>query len=258
MHKILIVEDEVPAKKKLIRFIDEICSDYQIVGEIATVKDAMSFFSSPREIDVIFSDIELRDGNIFGVYKELSVPCPIIFVTAYNKFLMEAFETNGIAYLLKPYSKDRFSKAWEKFLKLKDQSQKNYQDVINTLNELLLKRHAGFTGYKEMFPIRSARGIYFLKVAEIVYFKAEDGLVFAFDRINKKHIMSQRTLKEVIELLDPDLFFSINRGELIHRKYIERIERYDKNSLLVNLNKGMFKLKTSQQKTAAFNQWIGL
>jgi two-component SAPR family response regulator len=89
------------------------------VAELETVLEAKSLLTQTHEIDLIFSDIELRDGNVFEVYKDLSINCPIIFATAYNEFLVKAFEANGIEYLLKPYSFERFSNAWDKFIRLK-------------------------------------------------------------------------------------------------------------------------------------------
>ena len=104
MTRILIIEDEIPARKKLRRFIEELDTPTVILAEIDTVQAAVDYLSS-REVDVIFSDIELLDGNAFEIYQQVSVACPIIFTTAYDRFWMDAFESNDIAYLLKPFSK---------------------------------------------------------------------------------------------------------------------------------------------------------
>ena len=90
MYKILIIEDESPAIKKLKRYIEKTCDSYEIIAELKTVADAKSFLAETHDIDLIFSDIELRDGNVFEVYKDVSLNCPIIFATAYNEFLMNA------------------------------------------------------------------------------------------------------------------------------------------------------------------------
>ena len=117
MYRILIIEDESPAIKKLKRYIEKICDSYEIIAELKTVVDAKSFLAETHDIDLIFSDIELRDGNVFEVYNDVSLNCPIIFATAYNEFLMNAFEANGIEYLLKTYSFERFTNAWDKFIR---------------------------------------------------------------------------------------------------------------------------------------------
>lgn len=258
MYKILIIEDEAPARKKLKRFISEVCTDFKIVAELETVDDTKLFLKQGSEIDIIFSDIELRDGNVFEVYNEVTLNCPIIFATAYNEYLMNAFEANGIEYLLKPYSIERFSNAWNKFLRLKENTPINYSQLMGTINNLLKNNQIVSEKYKNQFAIKSTKEIYFLKVEDIVYFKAESGVVFAFDQKNKRHIMPQLTLKEIEGFLDSQKFFRINRSESIQRKYIDKIKRYNKNTVSIYLNREYKTLRTSQNKTSEFNLWLDI
>src|SRR5690554_8190675 len=109
MIKILIIEDEIPARKKLRRFIEELDTSTEIVAEIDTVDYAVKFLKS-NYVDIIFSDIDLLDDNAFEIYRQVKVSCPIIFTTAYDRFWMEAFDSNGIAYLLKRSEERRVGK----------------------------------------------------------------------------------------------------------------------------------------------------
>lgn len=111
MIKIVIIEDEIPARKKLIRFINELKENTEIIAEIDNVEQSIDFLKTEKSIDLIISDIELLDGNAFEIYDQVKISCPIIFTTAYDKFWMNAFETNGIEYLLKPFTLERFQKA---------------------------------------------------------------------------------------------------------------------------------------------------
>ncbi len=258
MYKILIIEDEAPARKKLKRFISKVCNDYKIVAELETVDDTKLFLMQAPEIDLIFSDIELRDGNVFEVYNEVSLNCPIIFATAYNEFLMNAFEVNGIEYLLKPYAIERFSNAWNKYIRLKENTPVNYNQLMGTINHLLKNNQIVSDTYKDQFAIKSTKEIYFLKVENIVYFKSDNGIIFAFDHMNKRHIMPQSTLKEIEAFLDPKKFFRINRSESIQRKYINKIKRYNKNTVSIYVNAEREILRTSQNKTSDFNVWLDL
>src|SRR5690606_38173491 len=110
MIKVVIIEDEIPARKKLKRFLEQVNQSTEVIAEIGTVSEAIEFIKNENAIDLILSDIELQDGNAFEIYQEVNVLCPIIFTTAYNQFLMDAFESNGIEYLLKPFSLERFQK----------------------------------------------------------------------------------------------------------------------------------------------------
>jgi DNA-binding LytR/AlgR family response regulator len=254
MYKVLIIEDEAPARKKLKRYIKQACSSYEIVAELETVAEAKSFLTQTHHIDLIFSDIELRDGNVFEVYNEVSINCPIIFATAYNEFLMNAFEANGIDYLLKPYSVERFSNAWDKFIRLKGSSSVNYSELIGTIHHLL----KGSQDYKDQFAIKTHKEIYFLKVEDIVCFQADNGIIFAFDKRNKRHIMPQTVFKDIELFLDPKKFFRINRSESVQRKFIDKIERYTKNTVSIYLNSESKIVRTSQNNTGEFNAWLGI
>jgi len=258
MLKVLIIEDEAPARKKLKRYIDQACDSYEIVAELETLNAAKEFLTVSNDLDLIFSDIELRDGNVFEIYKDISINCPIIFATAYNEFLMNAFEANGIEYLLKPYSFERFKNAWDKFIRLKNNSPINHNDLLGTINHLIKQNQESSVEFKDQFAIKSNKGIYFLKVEEIVYFQADNGVIFAFDQMNKRHLMPQTTFKEIEQFLNPKKFFRINRSEIVQRKFIEKLERYNKNTLAISLNAESKILKTSQNTTADFNSWLGI
>ncbi len=250
MIKVLIIEDEIPARKKIKRLLEEMSTPNQVLAEIDTVGTAISFLKN-NTVDLIFSDIELLDGNAFDIYREVHLNCPIIFTTAYDQFWMDAFDTNGIAYLLKPFSKERFQKAWDKFLLLR-----NTEDVMIERIAKLMEQNFLTKAYKKRFTIRLHQGIYFLDTVKITFFEACDGVLFAYDILGKKHVLSESTLKEIEEQLDPSDFFRINRSELICKKYVEKIERYNKNSLAVKLQGHQEYLKTSQTMTAAFRSWI--
>lgn len=260
MIRILIIEDEIPARKKLKRFIAELDTPTQIKNEIDTVDRSVEFLKN-NQVDLIFSDIELLDGNAFEIYHQVSISCPIIFTTAYDQFWMDAFESNGIAYLLKPFSKDRFQKAWDKFLLFhaksvtgRDQESEENNWMANI--KALIKQNIVEKSYKKRFSINTNQGIYFLDTENIIFFAASEGVVFACDTKGKNHLLTESTLKEIEEQLNPSDFFRINRSQLVNKPHIEKIERYSKNVLSIKLKDHKSHLKTSQSNTAAFREWV--
>ncbi|WP_028298044.1 LytR/AlgR family response regulator transcription factor [Olivibacter sitiensis] len=253
MIKILLIEDEIPARKKLKRFLEELDTKTEIAAEIDTVDMAVEFLKNTH-VDLIFSDIELLDGSAFEIYNEVSVSCPIIFITAYDQFWMDAFESNGIAYLLKPFSKERFQKAWDKFLLFRN-SAPDEAKLLTNLKKLIEQNFAE-KSYKKRFTVHTHQGIYFLETDNIAFFEANEGLVFAIDTTGKKHVLNESTLKEIEEQLDPLDFFRINRSELISKPHIEKVERYTKNTLAIKMKGYPDYLKTSQSSTSAFRSWI--
>ncbi|MFN0291266.1 LytR/AlgR family response regulator transcription factor [Pedobacter helvus] len=255
MIKVVIIEDELLAVKKLRRFLEQLNEPITVLAELHSVEEAINFFKVDNEVDLVFSDIELMDGNAFEIYKEVMPHCPIIFATAYNQFLMDAFETNGIAYLLKPFSFERFEKAWHKF-KLFYQSAPQSNNLMIEKLSALLGQPSVKKPYRNRFAINTANRTYFLEIADVVFFNAEEGVVFAIDTQGKNHLLTQATLKQVEEEVDPKLFFRINRAQLVHKVYVEETERYNKNALAIKLKTHHQFLITSQSSTAAFKDWI--
>jgi DNA-binding LytR/AlgR family response regulator len=253
MIKILIIEDEKPARNKLRRFIEELDLTIEIIGETDTVESSLSFLKN-NSPDLIFSDIELLDGNVFEVYNQVMVSCPIIFTTAYDQYWMEAFDGNGIAYLLKPFSRERFQKSWEKFLMIRN-TPADANTILSSLSKILGQHQAEKTKRRQ-FTIHSNRGISFLNTENIVFFEANEGVVFAYDTTGKKHLLTETTLKEIEEQLDPSGFFRLNRSELVNKIHIEKMERHTKNTLAIKLKGYQKHLITSQSTTALFRSWI--
>ena len=260
MIKALIVEDELPARKKLKKYIENYKESITIVDEFETVEEVLQFFESEADIDLIFSDIELRDDNAFEAYKELNIKVPIIFITAYNQFWMQAFETSGIEYLLKPYSFERFEKAVDKYLSLKNAMKVESNESVLQKLDIYLANQIVQTSktYQEFIAVKSSQYTYFLKIEEVMYFQADYGIVVAYDTHNKKHVLNQSSLKVLEEMINPSIFFKINRGELLNKNYIEKISRYNKNVVAINLKNSETVLKTSQNKTAEFTKWLGI
>lgn len=254
MTNILIIEDEIPARKKLKRFLEALNEPITIVNEIGTIQEAITFLESNPALDLILSDIELQDGNAFTIYTKVTISCPIIFTTAYNQFLMDAFETNGIEYLLKPFSFERFKKAWDKFLVLR-KTDTPESDIITKLNQIINQPKEAKTT-KKRFTINTNKEIYFIETEAILFFTAEEGVIFAIDTLCKKHLLTQTTLKEIEEVLDQSDFFRINRSEVVNKKHISKVEKYSKNNLAIKLSVYEKHLVTSQSNTKAFRDWL--
>ncbi|GAB2618138.1 LytR/AlgR family response regulator transcription factor [Belliella aquatica] len=245
--EILIIEDELPARRKLKRYLEQLESETVVLAECSTVEEAIVFFEEGGKADLIISDIALQDGNAFDIYQEIALKSPIIFTTAYGDYMMDAFESNGIDYLLKPFTFERFEKAWKKFLLFAQAAPKTSQTPSKSVDS---------DSFKSRFIINTAKGSYFLEVSNVSFFQAQDGIVKAIDLQGKSHLMPVATLKEIEEVLDPTKFFRINRAELVHQVAIERMERYGKNNLAIQLVGSDKKLVTSQSSTAAFREWV--
>lgn len=252
-RQILILEDEELAATKMRTELEQY---YKGMVEIAWIQSVGQGITYLRENtpDLILSDIELLDGRAFIIYEHIEINSPIIFTTAYDQYLLDAFRTNGIAYLLKPIEDQELKAALDKYEKLfqQEQSFSLQTNVIDQLKEALDQKK---TAYKRRFTIKKTSGIVLLKVEDISHFQADNNIVFAFDQKGKKHIVNNK-MSELEELLDPALFFRLNRSEIVQVDFIEKIEPYFNNRLAVSVSGIKKAMITSSSKTAAFRKWI--
>lgn len=253
--KILVLEDEIPAYEKLLSFIDDEIDGAEIIGWGRSIVEAKRLLQNHSDIDLIFSDIELLDGNSFKVFESVDVKSPIIFCTAFDQYLFKAFQTNGIAYLLKPYNKENFKEAFDKYKKLfSDASEKPLVDQ-GLMTQLKTMIEGEKNVYKKRFSIKKKSGIKLVKTDDIVNFEASGDFSFAFDSNKEKHIVNY-SLGDIEGKLDPDQFFRINRSEIVNIDFVEKIESHFKNKLAISLKTRTETLYTSGSKTPEFRIWI--
>ena len=252
--KILLLEDEKLAAQKLLQLLYGYFEHELEIKWVQSVQQGLKYLKEQGDPDLILSDIELLDGKVFKLYEQYEIQSPIIFTTAYDQYLLEAFQTNGIAYLLKPFSEEELIKALDKYLKLfkaKDTTTLD-QQIIDEFKTALQNSQKE---YKKRFTIKKSTGIVLLNTSDIAYFSASGDLVFAIDTKKKKHVVNYR-MSDLEELVDPSLFFRINRSEIININFIEKMEAYFGNRLVITMSNDKTSLKTSGPKTAAFRKWV--
>lgn len=247
----LIIEDENHNAEIIRNHIQKFDSKITIVSHLKSNQEIIEWFKTNDQVDIVFSDIELLDGTVFSSLKENIIISPIIFTTAYNTFYQEAFDTNGIGYLLKPISYNRFAEAMQKFLNLKKQEENNVN--WNALAVSLLQNQA--KNYKERIVIKNNDGIAILNTIEIAAILAESGKCVAVDANGKEHAF-KATISELVQELNPAVFFQINRGEIININFISKIENYFNDRLSIQLKNYKTRLITSTSTTSEFKRWI--
>lgn len=251
--KILILEDEIPAYQKLVTNLNEYFGA-DIPHDWARSNANGKEFLDQNTYDFILSDIQLLDGMSFDLFDTIEIDCPIIFCSAHDEYLFQAFNTNGIAYILKPYSKNDLKKALEKYQSLFQQGQYNPLDhkTITQLRSALKEEHHV---YKKRFVIKKAKGIQLLSVTDISLIEASGDFCLATDLNGKRHTISQ-SLGAIFQQLSPNKFFKINRSEIVNIDFIEHIENHFKNRLLITITGSKEKKMTSSSTTSEFRKWL--
>lgn len=249
-HRVVIIEDEPLASERLAEFLNRYDPEITILAVLDSIRQSAQWFSANPQPDLVFSDIELLDGNAFRIFEEAQVDCPVIFATAYDQFLLQAFEKNGIAYLLKPFEYEKLAAAMHKFEQLK-----RNMTMLSAESLAGLKETLAATRYKERFAVKARSGIYLLETSNIPLIQIEDEITFAYDDHGKRHILSE-TLNQLEKLLDPSSFFRLNRSEMVNIHFIDRLEPYSKDRLVVRLRVPDKLLIASASRTPALRRWI--
>ncbi|HET9056173.1 MAG TPA: LytTR family DNA-binding domain-containing protein [Chitinophagaceae bacterium] len=250
--KILIVEDEKIAASQLARLIKSYDKNIEILPVIRTCLELKKWVEEESEADLIFCDIELADGNVLRVLQKLKLNTVIIFVTAYDHFWSQALKLNGIDYILKPISKEKIQEALSKFVSLKNLFSSK-TSLFSRLEKLMQYENKL---YKKRFPVKINNEVFILESDSIVFFRIVNGVIFAYTNRNKKFPMEEETLNELEEKLNPEIFFRINRSEIINAGYIDSIKILEGSEYNIQTKEIDEKLSVSNSRIPLFKEWL--
>ncbi len=246
---VLILEDERLASEKLARMLQEAEPRAAIVAQIASVAGAVQWLQNHPHPDLILSDIQLLDGLSFDIFRQVRVDKPVIFTTAYDQYAIQAFEVNSIGYLLKPVKPESLRASLQKWQSLTTASAADYSEVLKYLKTAQRE-------YKSRFMVRLGQKIIALTVDKIAYFFSEQKLTYIVTTDNKKFPMDQ-PLDEIMDVLDPRIFFRINRQYIITFTSIAEIHPYFKGRVKLMLPAaGTEDVIISAERTPEFKRWI--
>lgn len=244
----VIIEDELPAARKLERLLKEVRPDIQVLTILESVKSAVEWFGSKPNPDIIFSDIQLSDDLSFEIFKQIEISVPIIFTTAYDEYAINAFNHFSIDYLLKPIRPEHLKRAISKIDKL---SNFNTGIDFNSLVESISKRE-----YKKRVLVYAGENIISLPINRISYFFCEDGISFIKTTGNKQFIVNE-SINELETECDPLLFFRANRQFLVSINSVQKVSPYFNQRLKLYLNpEPSTEVFVSKLKATSFKNWL--
>jgi DNA-binding LytR/AlgR family response regulator len=242
--KVLIIEDELPARAKLEMMLKEINPEVDIVGKIGSVKETIQWLQNNPPPDVAFVDIQLSDDHSFEIFKKYPCHFPIVFTTAYDKYILESFEFNSIDYLLKPVTAERLSRSLEK---IKTLGQHFRQGMLLTTGEIFNE--------SQRIVVKKGTDFIALQMDEIAYFYTEHKIVFVKD-FSGRQLITDKNLGELEALLDRQMFFRLNRKYIAHMKAIERFKP-DNGKIRIFLKPdNKEEIHVSKETAPEFRLWI--
>lgn len=213
----VIVEDEKRSQATLIKLLDQYCPEVEVLAIAETVDEAISKIDKICP-DLIFLDIALPDGDGFNVLEEITHnQYQVVFVTAYDKYAIRAFEFSTLHYLLKPVSHIDLQNTIEKYHKLNSDQEWDYKSKISTLKE-------NINGDIQKIMLPTADGFEIISLDEVIRFEANHNYTLCYLKEGRNLLVSKSLIN--FENLLQDLHFArVHSKHLVNLKYIQKYIR---------------------------------
>jgi DNA-binding LytR/AlgR family response regulator len=246
---VVIIEDELPAQAKLEEMLIKLWPGIIVAAKLGSVKESLQWLSQHPSPDLAFVDIQLSDDHSFEIFRKHPLQCPVIFTTAFDKYILESFEFNSIDYVLKPITEEKLKRSLDKVRKLERHFiQGNILKLIsnhppsNTLTRIVARKGTEFVA---------------LDTSEIAYMYTEHKIVFVRD-FTGRQLLIDKNLAELEASLDKEKFFRINRKYIANRKAIDRFKP-DNGKIQVYLKPDTKEeVHVSKETAPEFRTWIGV
>ena len=241
--KVIIIDDE-PLARSIVKEYLQMYNDVDIVAECGDGFEGMKAIVQ-HEPALIFLDVQMPKINGFEMLELIENPPAVIFTTAFDEFAIKAFELNATDYLLKPFSKERFNKAMQKYLNTS--SLPEPRQVIETA--------AQSPGQQNRIVVKDGNKIKIIPVNQIHYLEAADDYVKIITA--EGSFLKKRTMNFFEQSLGVHHFVRIHRSYIVNTQLITRIEAYEKDSHVVLLNMGA-KLQVSKSGYLRLKEILGI
>ena len=254
--KVLIIEDEKLAADRLASLIKQYDAGIEIIGKVGSVRKAAETMNTVYQPDLVFMDIQLGDGLSFEIFEKTEIKCPVIFTTAYDEYAIRAFKVNSIDYLLKPIDADELAVAIDKFKHLQKSASANESSALNLALLEQAMQLLGQQQYKTRFVIKIVEHIKYVPTENIDFFFSMEKATFLQTKDNKRFVIDY-PLDQLEKMVDPKLFFRINRAYLVGLTSIQDIFSFSNSRLKTVLrNSPEADVIVSRDKVQSFKDWL--
>jgi two-component system, LytTR family, response regulator len=249
--KTIIIEDENLTAKRLEGLLQKYDPTMEVLAVLPSVEGAVGWLGANPEPDLVFMDIHLEDDLAFRIFERTGLRAPVIFTTAYDEYMIQAFKVNSIDYLLKPINYDELVQALEKFKSLKKQfTQYNLDALLQIIGQKEPQ-------YKSRFMITVGTKIRSIETKEIAYFYSEEKMTFMVTKEGQL-LPIDFSLDKLNSLLDPKEFFRISRQVLVSFSSIQTVHAFSKGKLKLDLApKAKIDALVSSDRMTEFKNWLG-
>jgi two-component system LytT family response regulator len=249
MKRVLIIDDEPLARMVVLEYLQNFKEEIEVLQECNDGFEGLKAIQQ-HQPDLIFLDVQMPKINGFEMLELVENPPSVIFTTAFDEYAIKAFETHAVDYLLKPFSKERFNKAIEKFLA---QAPAAAHPAKQTEN--LLDTAAQSPAQHERIVVKTGTKVKIIPVADVEYLEADDDYVSVHTK--EGSYLKNKTMSFFEQTLDNSQFVRVHRSYIIKIQDITRIDPYEKDAHIAILKSGA-KIPVSKTGYAKLKQVLGI
>ena len=249
--KVVIIEDEKPAARRLSRMLNEL--GIEPIAMLHSVNESINWFYSNPHPDLIFLDIQLSDGLSFEIFEEVEVKSAIIFTTAYDEYALKAFKLNSIDYLLKPIDIEELENAVNQYKKIHSATFNpgfNFEQIKNLISP-------AEKNFKKRFTVKIGQHLKMVPMDTIECFYSENKAT-NIHTIEHRNYLIEDTLEQLEDVIEPEYFYRVSRKYIVNINAIKDIISYSNSRLKLILNSyNESEIIVSRERVKEFKNWIG-
>lgn len=248
---VVVMEDEIRSANELTHLLGEIDPHIRVVARFDSVEQALEWFPLHPSPDLVIADIQLADGLSLDVFRQLTISSPVIFCTAYDEYILQAFDACAVSYILKPVTIEKLKAALFKLESMRQSfSAGGQRPWLKQLGaEIYSQRRSALL-------VNERDKIIPLPVEDIAFCYLARGSV-QLHNMNGDKYSYQSSLDEMEKILDPAKFYRANRQFIINRAAVRNAERYFARKLVLRLSVPVPEtVVVSKARASAFLRWL--
>jgi DNA-binding LytR/AlgR family response regulator len=251
----IIADDEENLRKGLCLLLERLWPELKILGQAQNGIEALSLIELEKP-DIAFLDITMPGMTGIAVAKKVSNACKVVFITAYDHFAVQAFESEAVDYILKPVTQERLKTTLERLKKQLDEKVQPLEFDLKMKKIIQVLKNKDVPEYLRLIKVKTGSDLRFVPVSQVLYFKAEDKYTIVQTAVNEFLIKTPiKDLENDLENdLDPKQFWRVHRSAIVNIERIQAIKRSFTNQMIIGFDQTTHHIAVSRSYEHLFKQ----
>jgi len=247
----IIADDEENLRMGLILLLERLWPELKILGQAQNGMEALSLIELEKP-DIAFLDIQMPGMTGIAVAKKVPNACKIVFITAYDQFAVQAFESEAVDYILKPLTRKRLETTLERLKKQLGEKAQPLEFDLKIKKIIQVLENKDVPEYLRLIKVKTGSDIRFVPVSQVLYFKAEDKYTIVQTASNE--FLIKTPIKELENNLDPKHFWRVHRSAIVNIERIQAIKRSFTNQMIIGFDQTTHHIAVSRSYEHLFKQ----